>query len=102
MSIPGKTSRPTRALPPEGNEHPAEVCDKIGPSWFWNTGNNNANLKTAEEVVAMLKLCNSRRANYLLNVAPDKSGLIPAYSVERLTMVGKLLRIKPQTACSNP
>jgi alpha-L-fucosidase len=25
-----------------------------------------------------------RRANYLINVAPDKTGLIPDYSVERL------------------
>lgn len=32
------------------------------------------NLKTAEEVVAMLKLCNGHRASYLLNVAPGKSG----------------------------
>jgi alpha-L-fucosidase len=39
----------------------------------------------------MLKLCNSRRANYLLNVAPDTSGLIPAPSVNRLQEVGALL-----------
>ena len=83
-----------KALPPVGNEHPTEVCDKIGPTWFWNTRENNANIKTAEEVVAMLKLCNSRRAYYLLIVAPDRSGLIPAYSVERLRKVGELLGAK--------
>jgi alpha-L-fucosidase len=86
-----KNSRPARALPPEGNEHPAEVCDKIGPGWFWKTGENNENLRTAEELVAMLKLCNSRRANYLLNVAPDSSGMIPAHSLKRLQEIGKLL-----------
>jgi alpha-L-fucosidase len=89
-----KTSRPARALPPEDNEHPAEVCDQIGPGWFWKTRESNANLKTAEEVVAMLKLCHSRRANYLLNVAPDRSGLIPAHSLKRLTKVGELLDAK--------
>jgi alpha-L-fucosidase len=89
-----KKSSPARALPPENNKYPAEVCDTIGPSWFWKTRENKANLQTAEEVVAMLKLCNSRRANYLLNVAPDKSGLIPAYSVERLRKIGELLGAK--------
>ncbi len=89
-----KNSRPAKALPPEDNEHPAEVCDKIGPGWFWKTRENNASLKTAEEIVAMLKLSNSRCANYLLNVAPDKSGLIPAHSLNRLNKVGELLRVK--------
>jgi alpha-L-fucosidase len=97
-----KVARPVKALPPENNEHPAEVCDKIGPAWFWNTRENNANLKTAEEVVAMLKLCNSRRANYLLNIAPDRSGLIPAYSVERLREIGELLEAKTETSGEGP
>ncbi|MBN2296777.1 MAG: alpha-L-fucosidase [Pirellulales bacterium] len=87
-----KIKSPEKALPPEDNKHPAEVCDILGPSWFWNTRENEANLKTAKDVVAILKLCNSRRTNYLLNVAPDKSGLIPVYSVERMRMIGKLLR----------
>jgi alpha-L-fucosidase len=39
----------------------------------------------------MLKYCNDRRANYLLNVAPDTTGLIPDYAVERLRQVGELL-----------
>jgi alpha-L-fucosidase len=90
-----KKNRPGQALPSEGTEFPAEVCDKIGPGWFWKAEENNANLKTAKEVVAMLKLCNSRRANYLLNVAPDKSGLIPAHSVKRLRQIGKLLGVEP-------
>ncbi len=95
-----KNRRPEKALPPVGNENPAEVCDKIGPGWFWSTTENDTNVKSAEEVVDMLKLCNSRRANYLLNVVPDRSGLIPAYSVERLRQVGKLLAEKNQTGCA--
>ena len=89
-----KNRGPAKALPPEENKDPAEVCDTIGPSWFWNTKENETNLQTAEEIVAMLTLCNSRRANYLLNVAPDKSGLIPAYSRARLRKAGELLRVK--------
>lgn len=89
-----KNHSAAKALPPEENKDPAEVCDTIGPSWFWNSRENETNLQTAAEIVAMLKLCNSRRANYLLNVAPDKSGRIPAYSLERLRKVGELLSAK--------
>jgi len=90
-----KSAHPERALPPEGNEHPAEVCDKLGPGWFWSTRENQTNVQSAEQVVKMLKLCNRRRANYLLNVEPNKSGLIPDYSVERLRQVGELLAAAP-------
>ena len=85
-----KTDKPERALPPEGNKDPGEVCDYMGPAWFWKS-TEEWTLKSAEEIVSMLKLCNSRRANYLLNVAPDTSGLIPAPSVQRLREVGDLL-----------
>ncbi|MDZ7724850.1 MAG: alpha-L-fucosidase [candidate division KSB1 bacterium] len=88
-----KTKR-RRALPPEDNETPSEVCDKMGPAWFWKARENASNIKSAEQVVKMARLCNSRKANYLLNVAPDKSGLIPVYSLERLKEIGSLLNIK--------
>jgi alpha-L-fucosidase len=35
-------------------------------------------------------VCNSRHANYLLNVAPDRSGLIPDWGVARLREIGQL------------
>jgi alpha-L-fucosidase len=81
-------------LPPADNKHPAEVCDKLGPGWFWSTKDSEAQLKSAEDVVAMVRLCNSRKANYLLNVAPDRSGLIPGYAVDRLRQIGRLLDAK--------
>ncbi|MBS3764870.1 MAG: alpha-L-fucosidase [Planctomycetes bacterium] len=85
-----KPNAPERALPPEDNDVPAEVCDKMGPGWFWKSWEDETNLMEAEEVVRMLRLCNSRMANYLLDVAPDKSGLIPDHSVQRLEEVGEL------------
>ena len=87
-----RSRKPERKLPPEDNVHPAEVCDKMGSGWFWTEGNKTP--KSADGIVSMLQLCNSRRANYLLNVAPDKSGLIPQNSVKRLREVGQLLGIK--------
>jgi len=76
-------------LPLEDNTIPAEVCDKLGPGWFWMSS-KEWKLRGAEEVVDMLRLCNSRKSNYLLNVAPDRSGLIPASTVERLREIGQL------------
>jgi alpha-L-fucosidase len=82
-------------LPPEGNAQPAEVCDVLGPGWFWTSKENASNLKSAENVVKMLGLCNRRHANYLLNVGPDKTGLFPAATVERLRQIGKLQGVQP-------
>ena len=81
-------------LPPEDNQNPAEVCDKPGPGWFWSTKDNESNMASAEDVAYMVKFCNGRRANYLLNVAPDRSGLIPGYAVEGLRQIGRLLEEK--------
>ena len=89
-----RVTYPERQLPPKDNVHPAEVCDMMGPGGFWKNGER----KSAKDVVSMLELCNSRRANYLLNVAPDTSGLIPEYSVKRLWDIGRLLGVKrPQS-----
>lgn len=74
----------SKALPPADNTKPTEVCDQIGPGWFWSTEENSANLKSAEGIIEILTLSNNRSANYLLNVAPDNTGLIPEHSVLRL------------------
>jgi alpha-L-fucosidase len=84
-------NRPEKALPPADNSYPSEVCDVIGPAWFWKTHENDTNLKSAEEIARMLTLSNNRRANYLLNVAPDNTGLIPQHSVHRLNEFRKLM-----------
>ena len=81
-------------LPPEGNTVASEVCDYIGGGWFWHPGVGPGQLKLPEDIVSRLKLCNRRRANYLLNVPPDRDGLIPEMCVERLRQVGRLLEAR--------
>jgi len=73
-----------KSLPPEGNRMPAEVCDKISRTWFWNTEDKAEHVKDAKDIVKMLKLCNKRNANYLLNVPPDRNGLISGIHLERM------------------
>jgi alpha-L-fucosidase len=79
-----KDRNPDKALPPKENTKPSEVCDKIGPGWFWSSEENSANLKPAKEILEMLNLSNKRTANYLLNIAPDNTGLIPEHTIQRL------------------
>ena len=87
-----------KKLPPENNALPAEVCDTIqtGARWFWREAKQPSDLQSAREVVDRLKLCNARNANYLLNVPPDRDGLISGPQLERLREIGALLRAEPQ------
>lgn len=81
-------------LPPETNTAPSEVCDTIQPGqrWFWDKNARLENLQSADEIIRRLRLCNARRANYLLNVPPDRDGLISGPQLERLREAGRLLR----------
>lgn len=81
-------------LPPEGNTIPSEVCDTLQGAWFWHPNIRADQIQSAEEIVKMLKLCNSRRANYLLNVPPNRDGLIPDLYVERLKEIGQMRGVK--------
>jgi alpha-L-fucosidase len=80
-------------LPPAGNELPAEVCDTIqtGQRWFWREVKGPGDLHPAEDIVRMIRDCNARNANYLLDVPPDKDGLISGPHLQRLREVGRLL-----------
>lgn len=80
-------------LPPSGNNLPAEVCDTIqtGARWFWREVKQPEDLQPAETLVARLRACNGRGANYLLDVPPDPDGLISGPQLQRLREVGALL-----------
>ncbi len=88
IEFPWKTT-----LPPATNELPAEVCDTIqtGARWFWREAKDPGDLQPAAEVVARLRACNERNANYLLNVPPDRDGLISGPHLQRLREIGALL-----------
>lgn len=74
-----------RGYPPAGNTIPSEVCDTItnNDTWFWQPS-SEPHLRSAENIVAMLRKCNGLRANYLLNCAPDRHGRMPEAFVNRL------------------
>lgn len=63
-----------------GNAHgkawiPAECDVSIRPGWFWHE-NENSKVKTPEELFSLYLKSVGRGANLLLNVPPDRTGLI--------------------------
>jgi alpha-L-fucosidase len=60
---------------------PGEVCDPIGRDWFWVEGDQP---RSDAELLGMRLVCRERHANLLLDVPPDRHGLIPDQHVQAL------------------
>ena len=80
---------PNEALPPIGNKDVAELCDNLDDNgWFWHAGEKK--MKSTKAVADMFKLCQSRKTNLLLDVAPSQEGLIEQVYIDRLVEIRKL------------
>jgi alpha-L-fucosidase len=86
-------------MPPVGNTFPAEVNDLLSENlWFWEeplpgkTPGWRSYNSTAEAIVDQLEHCIRNNANYVLNVEPNKEGLIIAKYVERLEEVARIMK----------
>jgi alpha-L-fucosidase len=60
---------------------PGEVCDPIGKEWFWVEGDSP---RPVEALTAQYESCRDGGVNLLLNVPPDRHGLIPDMHVRAL------------------
>ncbi len=67
----------------EGKDYylPAEVCDPIAKNWFWEEGDS---LRSDEALAKQFADCRAQGVNLLLDVPPDRRGLIPDSSIEAL------------------
>jgi alpha-L-fucosidase len=65
---------------------PGEVCDPIGYDWFWTERDS---LRSDLELLGMRLICRERKANLLLDVPPDRHGLIPQATVQSLMRLRK-------------
>jgi alpha-L-fucosidase len=78
------TRNGTRWLPPE--------CDvSIRPGWFWHE-RENEKVKTPEALMDLYFKSVGRGASFLLNVPPDRRGLIHESDAASLRAFGELLR----------
>jgi alpha-L-fucosidase len=65
---------------------PGEVCDPIGKEWFWVEGDVP---RSDESLLEQFRMCRDRGVNLLLDVPPDKHGVIPEQSIKALNNLRK-------------
>jgi len=65
---------------------PGEVCDPLGKEWFFVEGDKP---RLDNDLAGQLTRCLENRINLLLDVPPDKHGLIPAESRDALMRLRK-------------
>lgn len=70
---------------------PAECDVSIRPGWFWHE-DQNARVKTPQQLFDLYNKSVGRGANLLLNVPPDRRGLLHENDVRSLEAFGRLLR----------
>lgn len=88
----GDTETPEQHIPPQG--YPGkdwETCMTINDTWGYKS--YDTNFKSTEMLLRNLIDIASKGGNYLLNVGPDATGIIPQPEQERLLAMGKWLRV---------
>lgn len=71
--------------------YPAEVNTSIRPGWFYHASEDDQ-VKTLEELLSVYYGAVGGNACFLLNLPPDKRGLIHENDVQRLRELGSVLR----------
>jgi alpha-L-fucosidase len=89
----GDYGTPEQTIPPTGFGPGVywESCMTMNDHWGYNKADHN--FKSAETLVHNLIDCASKGGNYLLNVGPDATGLIPAPELDRLREIGDWMKI---------
>ncbi|HWQ31811.1 MAG TPA: alpha-L-fucosidase [Blastocatellia bacterium] len=70
---------------------PAECDVSIRPGWFWHE-KENGKVKTPRQLLDLYFVSVGRGASFLLNVPPDRRGLLGENDVRSLREFGELLR----------
>ncbi len=81
---------------PTGHRHgsrwlPAECDVSIRPGWFWHE-RENARVKTPAQLIDLYYKSVGRGANFLLNVPPNRDGLLNAEDIASLKAFGNYRR----------
>jgi len=70
---------------------PSLACLPINTSWFWKTDFPTVPVRKPDEIVnTLIKPLNAQSCNFILNVAPNRDGLIDENAIATLKEVGKL------------
>lgn len=93
--IPGDFDTPEQYIPAQGYPgHDWETCMTMNDTWGYKS--NDHNWKSTETIIRNLVDIASKGGNFLLNIGPDGTGMIPAASVERLRAIGAWMKVNGQ------
>jgi alpha-L-fucosidase len=77
----------------ENNQLPALACLPLQENWFWKTSFPTTPVKNVTELVNKFIIpYNGAYCNFILNVAPNKDGLIDDNAVVALKEIGKIYK----------
>lgn len=66
---------------------PAEVCMTLGTYWFWH---DHDGVRSEQELLAMRLICHQLDINFLLNIPPNRQGMIAPKHISALTRLARL------------
>jgi alpha-L-fucosidase len=87
--IPADFGTPENTVEASGT--PWESCYTMNRSWAYCP--SDTNYKPAAELIRVLASCASQGGNLLLNVSPDREGIIPVPQVDRLREIGQWMSV---------
>ncbi len=89
---PGDVDTPEQTIPANGIEgRDWETCMTINDTWGYKSYDEN--WKSTETLVRNLIDITSKGGNYLLNVGPTSEGVFPQPIVQRLSEIGKWMKV---------
>jgi len=95
-------SLPDRMLPTKRMTEDAETCMTMRRNWGYDRTDDA--WKSTKDIIEFLALCSARGVNLLLNVGPTPEGVFMPEEIERLTEVGKWMKVNGEsiygTTCS--
>jgi alpha-L-fucosidase len=92
----GDTETPEQKIPAQGfPDRDWETCMTINDTWGYKR--DDFHWKSTETIIRNLCDIASKGGNYLLNVGPDSTGVIPRPEVERLEAVGKWMAVNGES-----
>src|SRR5574344_1678495 len=81
---------PEQQVPDTVLPYPWETCMTMGDSWSWVP---NDNYKSVNKLLHILVDVVAKGGNFLLNVGPDKDGVLPTEAVKRMEAMGERLKV---------
>ncbi len=87
----GDYQTPEQKIPTNGLAGDWETCMTINGTWGYKSADHN--FKSDETLIHNLVDIASKGGNYLLNVGPTSTGIIPQGEVERLEQMGRWMRV---------